>query len=104
MCLISTKQLPDGAYNVVAWNGESSTAPYNATLNVTDGGTKAQPTGIVFTVQLPSTQVRTYQIERITPNDDGTFTLEAVHMPTNSSNILELASGFDSSGSWIIEE
>lgn len=102
--LISTKQLDDSTYNVIAWNGEAFTAPYDAALTVYENGTKAIPNGIVFTVKSPATQVRTYQVERITPNDDGTFTIEAVHMPTNSSNILELASGFDSSGSWIIEE
>ena len=60
-------------------------------------------TGVVFTVKLPSTQVRTYQIERITPDEEGTFTIEAVHMPTNASGILELADGFDTAGNWVTE-
>ena len=33
--------------------------------------------------------------ERVTPDEEGTFTIEAVHMPTNASGILELADGFD---------
>jgi hypothetical protein len=88
--LVSTKALTDGSYNVIAWNGESATAPYDTTLAVSAEGKQATPTGVVFTVKLPSTQVRTYQIERITPDDDGTFTIEAVHMPTNASGVLNL--------------
>jgi hypothetical protein len=48
--------------------------------------------------------VRTYQIERVTPDEEGTFTIEAVYMPTNSSGVLKLAEAFDDdAGSWVIE-
>jgi len=106
--LVSTKSLNDGAYDVIAWNGEAATAPYDTTLAVSANGSQATPTGIVFTVKIPSTQVRTYQIERITPNDDGTFTIEAVHMPTNGSGVLNLAESIElggtaSSANWTIQ-
>jgi len=101
--LVSTKALNNGTYNVIAWNGDADTPPYDETLVVINDGQTASPTGIVFTVKLPSTQVRTYQIERITPTEDGAFTIEAVHMPTNSSDILELADGFDTAGNWTIQ-
>jgi len=101
--LVSTKTLTDGTHTVIAWNGDADTEPADATLTVSDSGKTASPTGIVFTVKLPSTQVRTYQIERITPTEDGAFTIEAVHMPTNSSDILELADGFDTAGNWTIQ-
>jgi hypothetical protein len=106
--LISTKALSDGAYNVIAWNGESASAPADTTLAVSAGGTQATPTGIVFTVKLPSTQVRTYQIERISPNEDGTFTIEAVHMPTSSTGVLDLYQNIElgtttTTANWIIE-
>jgi hypothetical protein len=101
--LVSTKTLADGAYSVIAWNGDADTEPADTTLTVSDSGKTATPSGIVFTVKLPSTQVRTYQIERITPTEEGTFTIEAVHMPTNSSDILELADGFDTAGNWTIQ-
>jgi predicted phage tail protein len=100
--LVSTKSLADGSYDVIAWNGDADTAPADTTLAVSNSGKTATPTGVVFTVKLPSTQVRTYQIERITPTEEGTFTIEAVHMPTNSSDILELADGFDTAGNWSI--
>jgi hypothetical protein len=102
--LVSTKSLADGSYAVIAWNGDSDTTPADTTLAVSNNGKAATPTGIVFTVKLPSTQVRTYQIERITPTEEGTFTIEAVHMPTNSSDILELADGFDTAGNWSIQD
>ena len=102
--LVSTKSLADGSYTVIAWNGDADTTPADTTLVVSNSGKTATPTGVVFTVKLPSTQVRTYQIERITPTEEGTFTIEAVHMPTNSSDILELADGFDTAGNWSIQD
>ena len=102
--LVSTKSLADGSYTVISWNGDADTTPADTTLAVSNSGKTATPTGIVFTVKLPSTQVRTYQIERITPTEEGTFTIEAVHMPTNSSDILELADGFDTAGNWSIQD
>jgi len=101
--LVSTKPLLDDSYSVIAWDGTEGTPPADATLVVSNGGTTATPAGIVFTVKLPSTQVRTYQIERITPDEEGTFNIEAVHMPTNASGVLELADGFDTGGNWVIE-
>ena len=101
--LVSTKALTDGAYDVIAWDGTEGAPPADTTLTVSNGGTAATPTGVVFTVKLPSTQVRTYQIERITPDEEGSFSIEAVHMPTNASGILTLADGFDTAGNWVIE-
>ena len=101
--LVSTKPLSDGTYNVVAWDGTEGTPPADATLTVSNSGNTATPTGIVFTVKLPSTQVRVYQVERITPDDEGAFTIEAMHMPVNSSGILEVADGFDTAGNWEIQ-
>jgi predicted phage tail protein len=90
--------LNNGSYTVIAWNGKSETVPYNTTLTVSSEGTIASPSGIVFTISTPTTQVRTYQIERITPNDDGTFSIEAVHMPTD-----ELVANWNSATAWVIE-
>jgi predicted phage tail protein len=101
--LVSTKPLADGSYDVIAWDGTEGTPPADATLAVSANGTQSTPAGIVFTVKLPSTQVRTYQIERITPDEEGAFNIEAVHMPTNASGVLELADGFDTAGNWVTE-
>ena len=101
--LVSTKALADGTYDVVAWDGTEGTPPADATLAVSNGGKTATPTGVVFTVKLPSTQIRVYQIERISPTDDGTFTIEALHMPVNSSGVLLVADGFDTASNWVIE-
>jgi len=100
--LVSTKPLANGSYDVIAWDGTEGTPPADMTLSVS--GKTARPTGIVFTVKLPSTQVRVYQVERITPDDEGTFTIEAMHMPVNSSGILEVADGFDTAGNWKIQD
>jgi hypothetical protein len=100
--LVSTKALADGSYNVVAWDGTEGTPPADATLTVGNSGTTATPTGVVFTVKIASTQIRVYQIERITSGDDGLFTIEAMHMPVNSSGVLEVADGFDTANNWSI--
>lgn len=99
--LVSTRPLASGSYDVIAWDGTEGTPPTDMTLSVS--GKTARPTGIVFTVKLPSTQVRVYQVERITPDDEGTFTIEAMHMPVNDSGILEVADGFDTAGNWTIQ-
>jgi hypothetical protein len=101
--LVATQTLTDGSYEVIAWNGVEGSPPADAQLIVSGNGKTATPTGIIFTVKAPSTQVRTYQIERVTPDEEGAFSIEAVHMPTNASGVLELADGFDTAGNWVIE-
>jgi len=100
--VVSTQTLFAGTYDVIAWDGTEGTPPADTSLVVNSDGT-ATPTGVVFTVKKAGTQVRTYQIERVTPDEEGTFSIEAVHMPTNSSGVLNLAEGFDNAGSWVIE-
>ena len=100
--LVSTKALTDGTHNVVAWDGTEGSPPADATLTVSNSGTTATPTGVVFTVKIANTQIRVYQIERITSGDDGLFTIEAMHMPVNSSGVLKVADGFDTASNWSI--
>jgi hypothetical protein len=100
--VISTQTLFPGTYDVIAWDGTAGTPPADTSLVISSDGT-ATPAGVVFTVKKVGTQVRTYQIERVTPDEEGTFTIEAVHMPTNSSGVLKLAEAFDDAGSWVIE-
>jgi hypothetical protein len=47
--------------------------------------------------------VRTYQISRITPTEDGVYDVEAVHMPTNSAGILLVATDWDEASAWVIQ-
>lgn len=101
--LVTTQPFSDGTYNVFAWNGSSSADPAPTVLTVSGAGTVATPTGIIFTMINAETQTRTYQIERITPQDEGGFSIEAMHMPTNDSNVLLLAAGFDDSSNWVIQ-
>jgi hypothetical protein len=101
--LVSTQQLTDGSYQVIQWNGDNSSVPTNGTLNVSDGGTRATPAGIVFTINRPSRQVQTYQVESIEPSEEGYLAIEAVHMPTDSSGVLRLASDLFSNTGWVIQ-
>lgn len=101
--LVATQELTNGAYSVIQWNGDNSTVPSETTLTVTENGKRATPTGIVFTVKRTGREVNTYQVESIAPNESGYLVIEAVHMPTDSSGRLRLASAFDNDGSWIIQ-
>jgi hypothetical protein len=101
--LVSTQPLADGPHNVIQWAFGSSSAPSDGSINVSDGGTRATPTGIVFTVKRPSRQVQTYQVESIEPSEEGYLAIEAVHMPTDASGTLRLAAGLFEPTGWIIQ-
>jgi hypothetical protein len=98
--VVSTTTLASGTYDVVSWSG-SGEVDDAATLTVNGG--IGSPAGIVFTVKRTSTQVRTYQISRITPTEDGVYDVEAVHMPTNSAGILLVATDWDEASAWVIQ-
>lgn len=101
--LVCTQPLADGSYDVVQWNGQSGVEPFDGTLNVSAQGTRATPTGIVFTVKRPNRQVQTYQVESIEPAEDGYLAIEAVHMPTTDTGVLRLADGLFGNAGWVIQ-
>lgn len=101
--LVSTDPLEDGSYPVLAWDGSSTAEPALTTMVVSGNGAFASPTGVIFTLANSETQTSTYQIERITPSEDGGFNIEAVHMPTTETGILVLADGFDEDSNWVIQ-
>lgn len=102
--LVSTQQLANGAYPILYWNGNSSSPVSEGTLTVTDNGQKASPAGIMFTVIRASNTVQVYQVESIENAEDGYLSIEAVHAPTNTSDVLRLALNFDLDGAWRIQE
>ena len=102
--LVSTQPLEDGTYSVLAWDGSSSTEPAITNLAVTAGGNRATPAGVIFTLVNSTTEAFTYQIERITPPEDGGYTIEAVHQPVDANGILLLAAGFDDEANWVITD
>lgn len=99
--VVSTTTLADGSYNVVSWTGEGNVND-NGTL-VVSGGKAPASVGTIFTVKQTTTQVRTYQISKITPAEDGVFDVEAVHMPTDAAGMLLVAADWDNAGSWVIK-
>lgn len=102
--LVSTQQLANGGYPILYWNGDSSNPVTGGTLTVTDNGQKASPAGIMFTVIRASSSVQVYQIESIENTEDGYLSIEAVHAPTDTSDVLRLALNFDLDGAWRIQE
>jgi hypothetical protein len=98
--IVSTTELVPGTYTVLAWDGGTA-EPAETTLTVSDGGIGA-PVGIIFTVKNISEEVKTYQITKIAPTDEGKFIISAVHSPTDSSGLLLMAKDWDNVGSWVI--
>lgn len=98
--IVSSTDLAPGSYSVLAWDG--STAEPSIQTLVVDGSGAGLPTGIIFTVVQSSTEVETYQINRISPTDEGKFSIEAIHMPTNDNGILLVAENWDNEDSWVI--
>jgi hypothetical protein len=101
--LVSTQPFANGTYTVLAWDPTDSSVPAQITLTVSNNGKTASPSGIIFTLINSETRSRTYQIEKISPVQEGGFSIEAVHMPVNSSGILKLAEGFTNSSNWSIQ-
>jgi hypothetical protein len=97
--LTSTQSLSDGQYQVFAWDGSGDTGPDETTLTVSNSGTTASPTGIIFSVQNVISSIRTYQIESLGVEENGAITVEAVHMPTE-----EMTANWTSPTAWVIEE
>ncbi len=98
--VVSTQPLGDGRYDVVRWDG-SGTVNDDGVLAITNG--KASPAGVIFTIKQSSTQVRTYQISRITPTEDGKYDIEAVHMPTDENGRLLVAADWEEAAAWVIQ-
>jgi hypothetical protein len=98
--IVSTTALANGTYDVISWTGTGNINE-NATLTVSNG--QGTPSGIIFTVKQTSTRVRTYQISKITPTEDGKYDVEAVHMPTGSDGKLLAAADWDLAGAWVIQ-
>lgn len=98
--VVSTQPLSDGTYNVVSWDG-SGEVNDSATLTVS-GGT-GSPAGIIFTVKRITTEVRSYQISKITPTDDGAYSIEALHMPTDAGGLMLAAADWDNAAAWVIQ-
>ena len=96
--VVSSRNLGPGSYDVIAWAGDES-EPSRRTLNISDDG-KANLRGFIFTVV--TNNVRTYQITKITPTDDGKFDIEATHSPVSNSGVLLMAQGWDNVNNWVI--
>ena len=98
--IVCSSTLAPGSYNVIAWDG---TENYPADENlIVDAEGKGNLIQNIFTVKQINSQVKTYQITRITPTDEGKFEIEALHAPVNSSGVLLMAVGWDNGGNWEI--
>jgi hypothetical protein len=98
--VVSSQPLADGTYDVVSWNG---TGDVNDAGTLTVSGGLGSPAGIIFTVKHVTTEVRSYQISKISPTDDGAYSIEAIHMPTDASGFMLAVADWDSAGAWVIQ-
>ena len=102
--VVSSQPLANGTYDVVSWGG-SGTVNDAGTLTVSGAplGPVGTPAGIVFTIKRTATTVRSYQITRIAPTDDGAYRIEALHMPTDASGRMVAAADWDNPSAWVIQ-
>ena len=102
--VVSSQPLANGTYDVVSWGG-SGAVNDAGTLTISGAplGPVGTPAGIVFTIKRTSTLVRSYQITKISPTEDGAYRIEALHMPTDASGRMLVAADWDSAGAWVIQ-
>ena len=98
--VVSSQPLASGSYDVVSWGG-SGAVNDAGTLTVANG--IGSPAGIVFAIKRTATLVRSYQITRIAPTDDGAYRIEALHMPTDASGMIVAATDWDEASAWVIQ-
>lgn len=98
--VVSSQPLSDGTYNVVSWDG---TGEVDDAATLTVSGGSGSPAGIIFTVKHTTTEVRSYQISKISPTDDGAYSIEAIHMPTDASGYMLAVADWDNAAAWVIQ-
>lgn len=98
--VVSSQALSDGTYDVVSWTG---TGDVDDSGSLTVSGGIGSPAGIIFTVRRTTTETRSYQISKITPTDDGAYSIEAIHMPTDANGFMLAAADWDSAAAWVIQ-
>lgn len=98
--VVSSQALSDGTYDVVSWDG---TGDVNDAGALTIAGGIGTPAGIIFTVKQSTTETRSYQISRITPTDDGAYSIEAIHMPTDANGFMIAVADWDNAAAWVIQ-
>lgn len=99
--LVASEPLDDGVYEVLAWDGTTPPGPTVQSLVVSDGGTRGNLLGTVWT-RTAAPQVRTYRVMRVSPTDDGRQRIEAVLMPTDETGRLLLSLDWDEPTAWVI--
>jgi len=98
--LVSSSQLSDGSYSVIYWNGDKDTEVVDGFLTVSNNGTTASPSGIVFTVKTNEILTRTYRIDSIQPSEEG-YEIEAVHTPLLTDGTLQLYAEWSDDSFWV---
>lgn len=98
--VVSSQPLASGSYDVVSWGG-SGAVNDAGTLTIANG--IGSPAGIVFTIKRTTTTVRSYQITKISPTEDGAYRIEALHMPTDAAGRMLVAADWNSTGAWVIK-
>ena len=100
--ITSTLPFEPGTYAIIGWMGEEGVEPAPMDLVVNEDGTSDQ-FGLIFTVPNTVTQTKTYLIERITSEEDGAFSIEASHAPTDNNGVLLMTQYFNTDDRWRVK-
>ena len=100
--ITSTLPFEPGTYAIIGWMGEEGVEPAPMDLIIKEDGTSDQ-FGLIFTVPSTITQTKTYLIERITSEEDGAFSIEASHAPTDNNGVLLMTQYFNTDDRWRVK-
>ena len=99
--LVTSSQLVDGEYEVIFWNGDSSSEIEEGTLEVSGNGRNASPAGIIFTLKSEESLTRTYRIDSIQPTEDG-YEIDTIYAPVLLDGTLQLYAEWSDDSYWTV--
>lgn len=99
--ITTVEPLADGNYEVMLWNGTTSTI-IETELEVVDQST-SQFTNSVFCVKQGSAETRAYKVQSLGFDEDGNIQVEALYFPLNEQDYSLISVGWDAESNWVIE-
>ena len=98
--ITSWPPLADGTYNVLIWDGTTSTVE-EAEIEVR--GNKTDRSNAVFCVRSTVGDTEVYRTQAVSYNEEGNLQVEATIYPTNEDGLSLIAEGWDTASNWVIE-
>ena len=99
--ITSWPELADGTYNVMTWDGTTSSIQ-ESVMTVANGRTSSLA-GAVFCVADQVMDTQTYKVQSLAFDEEGNLEVEAIHWPTDQVGVSVISDGWNVDGNWVIE-